>query len=88
MTYRILSIKPCGGGGGAYSSQALLRGGRGLMKRSAYLRGGANLRGGGDLFERGGLFISGENINYMIILLQHKEMCVNQICILTILTQL
>ncbi len=42
--------------------------------------------GEGGLFEGGGLFISWEN--YMIIFLQHKEMCVKRLCILTILTTL
>ena len=46
---------------------------------------GAFLREGG-LFERGGLFIFW--LNYMIIFFQHKAMCVKQLCILTILTQL
>ncbi len=63
--YTVFSLlgPPRGGGGGAYSFHALLKGGR------AYLRGGFN-------------------IYFLKLFLQHNNMCVKQLCILTILTQL
>ena len=57
-----------------------------LMCLNQVLLRGGGLIGEGGLFERGGLLISWEN--YIIIFLQHKEMCVKQLCILIILTQL
>ncbi len=41
--------------------------------------------GGGAYLREGGIFISWKNYK---IIFQHKEMCVKQLCILTILTQL
>ena len=58
----------------------------GLFFSGPFKGGGGGLLERGGLIWEGGLFISWQN--YMIIFLQHKEMCVKQLCILTILTQL